>query len=63
MTRTSLQRGRARAGAEWWTEIFIGEPVMLQRGRARAGANGFSRTCLNPNFAVLQRGRARAGAE
>ena len=39
LQRFKLQRGRARAGAEWL--VHSGEPgvgVLLQRGRARAGA-------------------------
>ena len=35
----SLQRGRARAGAEWSRPILANDAVkLLQRGRARAGA-------------------------
>ena len=63
-TSWRLQRGRARAGAEWGRAgVNVASEQWLQRGRARAGAEWDSNpTTANP-ILWLQRGRARAGAE
>ena len=62
--QTTLQRGRARAGAEWGVVLSRLTPRMtLQRGRARAGAEWFLCGWFAQRDKVLQRGRARAGAE
>ena len=60
-----LQRGRARAGAEFSLAAtpFLDLAKRLQRGRARAGAE-LQRVCDEESgYPPLQRGRARAGAE
>ncbi len=59
-----LQRGRARAGAEWISARVISPHFLSFNGAAPARARNVD--CpLPPNFNgwLLQRGRARAGAE
>ena len=59
-----LQRGRARAGAEWNSgSVSINWREVLQRGRARAGAECAELVPIVIVGEELQRGRARAGAE
>ena len=52
-----LQRGRARAGAEWIGNVpFVTNECALQRGRARAGAE-----CTSPAVGGVVNGVASTG--
>ena len=59
-----LQRGRARAGAEWGVAAWIVTSSHGFNGAAPARARNASWTAyIDGSKSWLQRGRARAGAE